>query len=217
MAARQAVDRARRTGVRVTNPYDYARAFNYSPSADDREWLAEHAEQSPALDGRATVLDPTAGGGSVPFEAPEAWMGHPRQRPESGRRIGHARDSRMARDAVGECPAGVPGSRWALARAGREQAERPVRADRSPSAKRCDLPVGAVGHLPVLRRARSPYRPTGELHRTEPASAWTRISVTAPVRRVASAPLTSSHRRAVSPQARSRAATESAPIPIVVG
>ena len=69
VAARQAVDRARRTGVRVKNPYDYARAFNYSPSADDREWLAEHAEQSPALDGRATVLDPTAGGGSVPFEA----------------------------------------------------------------------------------------------------------------------------------------------------
>ena len=62
-----------------------------------------------------------------------------------------------------------------------------------------------------------PLSPTGELHRTEPASAWTRISVTAPVRRVASAPLTSSHRRAVSPQARSRAATESAPIPIVVG
>ena len=35
VAARQAVDRARRTGVRVTNPYDYARSFNYSPSADD--------------------------------------------------------------------------------------------------------------------------------------------------------------------------------------
>ena len=66
MAARQAVDLARRTGVRVTNPYDYARAFSYSPSLDDKEWLAE---QGRPVDGNTTVLDPTAGGGSVPFEA----------------------------------------------------------------------------------------------------------------------------------------------------
>ena len=29
--ARRAIDRARRTGVRVDNPYDYGRAFGYSP------------------------------------------------------------------------------------------------------------------------------------------------------------------------------------------
>ena len=66
VAARQSVDRARRSGVRVANPYDYARAFSYSPSRDDKEWLAEEGR---AVDGNATVLDPTAGGGSVPFEA----------------------------------------------------------------------------------------------------------------------------------------------------
>lgn len=66
VAARQSVDRARRTGLRVANPYDYARAFSYSPTFDDRDWLAA---QIGADAGSRTVLDPTAGGGSIPFEA----------------------------------------------------------------------------------------------------------------------------------------------------
>ena len=66
VAARQAVDRARRSGIRVTNPYDYARAFSYSPTLGDKEWVAE---QRGGAGGKVMVLDPTAGGGSIPFEA----------------------------------------------------------------------------------------------------------------------------------------------------
>ena len=65
VAARRQLDRARRTGVRVDNPYGYDRAFSYLLDKDEREWLR-------AMLGAATerfcVLDPTAGGGSVPFE-----------------------------------------------------------------------------------------------------------------------------------------------------
>ena len=66
VAARRLVDHARRTGVRVANPYDYARAFSYSPTLNDKEWLVE---QCGATGRNPTVLDPTAGGGSIPFEA----------------------------------------------------------------------------------------------------------------------------------------------------
>ncbi len=65
VAARRAIDRAQRTGIRVANPYGYDRAFGYLPDADDRAWLkASVAEPLEEL----TVLDPTAGGGSIPFE-----------------------------------------------------------------------------------------------------------------------------------------------------
>ena len=65
VAARNAIDRARRTGVRVDNPYDYNRAFSYSPSQDDLEWLEFTLTNAPKT---LTVFDPTAGGGSIPFE-----------------------------------------------------------------------------------------------------------------------------------------------------
>ena len=65
VAAREQIDRARRTGVRVDDPYGYERAFKYSLEKSDSEWL-----EKALLDARdATVLDPTAGGGSIPFEA----------------------------------------------------------------------------------------------------------------------------------------------------
>ncbi len=60
VAARRLVDRARRAGNRVDNPYGYSRAFSYSPDRSDLEWANL---QSPI-----SVLDPTAGGGSIPFE-----------------------------------------------------------------------------------------------------------------------------------------------------
>ena len=64
VAARDQIDRARRTGVRVANPYGYERAFKYSPNGRDWTWL-----QRSIVKGRnVTVLDPTAGGGSIPFE-----------------------------------------------------------------------------------------------------------------------------------------------------
>ena len=62
VSARDQIDRARRTGVRVDDPYGYERAFKYSPERRDWQWLKEAIPQG------MTVLDPTAGGGSVPFE-----------------------------------------------------------------------------------------------------------------------------------------------------
>ena len=54
---------ATRTGERLgAAAYGYTRAFKHSLSADEHEWLS-------AATGSTTVLDPTAGGGSVPFES----------------------------------------------------------------------------------------------------------------------------------------------------
>ena len=60
-----AIERARRTGVRVVDPYGYTRAFAYVPDEGDREWLATFGGRLK----EASVLDPTAGGGSIPFES----------------------------------------------------------------------------------------------------------------------------------------------------
>ena len=68
ITARLAIDRARRTGVRVANPYGYDRAFNYSPSRGDVERLSG-IQQKPIELKDVSLLDPTAGGGSIPFEA----------------------------------------------------------------------------------------------------------------------------------------------------
>ena len=65
VAARNAIDRARRTRVRVDNPYGYDRAFGYLLDQSDRAWLRSTLGDS--IKG-ITVLDPTAGGGSIPFE-----------------------------------------------------------------------------------------------------------------------------------------------------
>lgn len=64
VAARRKIDAARRAGVRVANPYDWDRAFSYSPDAEDLAWIAKNVR-----DAKPAVLDPTAGGGSIPFEA----------------------------------------------------------------------------------------------------------------------------------------------------
>ena len=64
VAARDAMEAARRSGHRIANPYNYERAFKYCLTEGERRWLLEscpHAE--------VRVLDPTAGGGSIPFEA----------------------------------------------------------------------------------------------------------------------------------------------------
>ena len=65
VAARNAIDRARRTKVRVDNPYGYDRAFGYLLDQSDRAWLRSTLGDS--IKG-ITILDPTAGGGSIPFE-----------------------------------------------------------------------------------------------------------------------------------------------------
>ena len=65
VSARMAIDRARRTGVRVKDPYGYVRAFGYVLSQSDRAWIRSTLGDS--IQG-ITVLDPTSGGGSIPFE-----------------------------------------------------------------------------------------------------------------------------------------------------
>ncbi len=64
VAARRAIDGARRTGIRVEDPYGYPRAFSWLPNANDRRWFETNKQIKDAV-----VLDPTAGGGSIPFEA----------------------------------------------------------------------------------------------------------------------------------------------------
>jgi len=72
VAAKKRIEQAARnanpeTGKREdlgANPYGYPRAFSYGPSGNDLTWLREQS-----LDGHRLVLDPTAGGGSIPFEA----------------------------------------------------------------------------------------------------------------------------------------------------
>ena len=64
VTARGQIERARRTGIRVEDPYGYDRAFKYVPKARDLQWLSETIPTIQAI----TVLDPTAGGGSIPFE-----------------------------------------------------------------------------------------------------------------------------------------------------
>ncbi len=67
VAARRLIDLARRGQDRIDNPYGYDRAFGYVPAPEERAWLvAQYADISTEP---PVVLDPTAGGGSIPFEA----------------------------------------------------------------------------------------------------------------------------------------------------
>ena len=64
VAAKRRISIANRTGERLgVDAYGYPRAFGYTPDKEDRAWLHENAASD------AVLLDPTAGGGSVPFES----------------------------------------------------------------------------------------------------------------------------------------------------
>ena len=66
VASRRRIDAARRKGERFKGEaYSYARAFTYSPQSEERKRL-EEAFGARAVD--FSCLDPTAGGGSIPFE-----------------------------------------------------------------------------------------------------------------------------------------------------
>jgi len=67
VAAKKAMGKAKRTGIRIDNPYGYDRAFQYSPTEKEGFWLL--AETQRIRMDQPTVLDPTAGGGAIPFEA----------------------------------------------------------------------------------------------------------------------------------------------------
>lgn len=64
VAAKKRIAAADRRGERLgADAYGYSRAFTYTPDDEDRVWLAERIDVH-----ATTVLDPTAGGGSIPFE-----------------------------------------------------------------------------------------------------------------------------------------------------
>jgi adenine-specific DNA methylase len=67
VAAKKAMDKARRTGIRIDNPYGYDRAFQHCPSEKEALWLLEETQKLGIV--QPNVLDPTAGGGAIPFEA----------------------------------------------------------------------------------------------------------------------------------------------------
>ncbi len=67
VAAKNRIAIADRNGERLgANAYGYARAFSYTPTNDDRTWVSSEGARAGARNIR--VLDPTAGGGSIPFE-----------------------------------------------------------------------------------------------------------------------------------------------------
>ena len=69
VATRRRIDVAKRKGEHLgLDPYGYRRAFTYLPNADDRKWIEYTLEGF-------SVLDPTAGGGSIPIETERLGFG----------------------------------------------------------------------------------------------------------------------------------------------
>jgi adenine-specific DNA methylase len=68
VAAKVRIAKANRAGERLgADAYGYPRAFTHLPSREDLEWL--RYESGRVGIHAPTVLDPTAGGGSIPYEA----------------------------------------------------------------------------------------------------------------------------------------------------
>jgi len=68
VAVKKRILKAKKTGEDLgLNVYGYPRAFQYCPSEKEEFWLLEEAQKL-GID-QPTVLDPTAGGGSIPFES----------------------------------------------------------------------------------------------------------------------------------------------------
>jgi len=68
VASRKRIDAAKRKGERFEGEaYSYPRAFSYLPSEAERHWVKE--ERGKLGLNSVAVLDPTAGGGSIPFES----------------------------------------------------------------------------------------------------------------------------------------------------
>lgn len=65
---KQRIDLAKKTGEDLgLNPYGYERAFKYAPSPEDVQWAKSEFEKVGVANPKS--LDPTAGGGSIPFES----------------------------------------------------------------------------------------------------------------------------------------------------
>jgi len=69
LAAKVRIAQATRDGLRLgKEAYGYSRAFSYSASPEERDWFRS-VRSAVIGDNDPCVLDPTAGGGSIPFEA----------------------------------------------------------------------------------------------------------------------------------------------------
>ncbi|HAI59974.1 MAG TPA: hypothetical protein DCM32_08880 [Xanthomonadaceae bacterium] len=65
---RARIDAAKRTGEDLgLDPYGYERAFKYAPTESEKAWVKAEAKKLGLA--APSVLDPTAGGGSIPFES----------------------------------------------------------------------------------------------------------------------------------------------------
>lgn len=68
VAAKVRIERATREGRRLgADAYGYSRAFSYQPTPDEQAWVVDEAKKLGLA--APSVLDPTAGGGSIPFES----------------------------------------------------------------------------------------------------------------------------------------------------
>lgn len=68
IATRRKIEKAKKTGENLgANVYGYERAFSYVPSDEDKEWLRYETNRTGFKN--PIVLDPTSGGGSIPFES----------------------------------------------------------------------------------------------------------------------------------------------------
>ncbi len=132
------------------NPYGYKRAFTYTPTAEDRHWVDSTIGK--AWQARR-ILDPTAGGGSIPIETHR--LGYPTL----------ANDVNPVAALILNATVEWPRAHGALLRAQFDDVAREFmnraepKYERVPSGTRkCShrrLPLGAHGHLSVLRRSGS--------------------------------------------------------------
>ena len=68
VASRARIEQAKRTGIRFEGEaYSYPRAFSYSLSDEEKSWFKYEINRSnQTID---SIIDPTSGGGSIPFES----------------------------------------------------------------------------------------------------------------------------------------------------
>ena len=92
--AKKRIAVATRKGERLgAAAYGYRRAFGYTPDNADKTWIAKNIASG------ATLLDPTAGGGSVPFEGIRLGARNSGKRFEPSGGVDRACDARMAQQA----------------------------------------------------------------------------------------------------------------------
>ncbi len=66
--AQRKMDEAKSTKIRIENPFTWKKSYYHTPTDSELEWL--HTELKKVWGGKLpTVMDPMAGGGSIPLEA----------------------------------------------------------------------------------------------------------------------------------------------------